>query len=60
MIRQELAKNPALKDKNWDKFLPKLTKKHQSKRKKPFKVRAKKEYTPFPPPMPLSKVSFWK
>lgn len=56
MIKQELMKNPKLKDANWDKFLPKFKKTHQKKRSKPFKIRKKKDYTPFPPPMPLSKV----
>ncbi|XP_067936095.1 KRR1 small subunit processome component homolog [Watersipora subatra] len=56
MIKQELMKNPKLKDADWDKFLPKFKKTHQKKRTKPFKIRKKKEYTPFPPPMPLSKI----
>ena len=51
-------KNPKLKDANWEKFLPKFKKTHQKKRTKPFKVRQKKEYTPFPPPMPPSKVKY--
>ena len=51
-------KNPKLKDANWDKFLPKFKKTHQKKRSKPFKIRKKKDYTPFPPPMPLSKVGY--
>ena len=58
MIKQELMKNPKLKDANWDKFLPKFKKTHQKKRSKPFKIRKKKDYTPFPPPMPLSKVGY--
>ena len=58
MIKQELMKNPKLKDANWEKFLPKFKKTHQKKRTKPFKVRQKKEYTPFPPPMPPSKVKY--
>ncbi len=56
MIKRELMKNPELRDENWDRFLPKFEKKNLSKRKQPRKVRQKKEYTPFPPPMPESKV----
>lgn len=55
MIKRELAKDPALAQENWDRFLPKF--KHKNvKRKKPKNVRAKKEYTPFPPPQQPSKI----
>lgn len=54
MIKRELAKDPALAQENWDRFLPKFKKKNVQ-RKKPKKVREKKDYTPFPPPMPPSK-----
>ena len=37
-------------------FLPKFEKKVLSKRKKPLKKKDKKPYTPFPPPMPDSKL----
>lgn len=53
MIKRELAKDPALAAEDWSRFLPKFTKKNTSKRRKPFKVGQKKEYTPFPPaPLP--------
>ncbi|XP_078589425.1 KRR1 small subunit processome component homolog [Branchiostoma floridae x Branchiostoma japonicum] len=56
MIKRELAKDPVLKNESWDRFLPKFQHKQLSKRKQPFKKREKKEYTPFPPPQPQSKV----
>lgn len=56
MIKQQLAKDPALKNESWDRFLPKFKSKTISKRRKPFKQRTKKEYTPFPPPQQPSKV----
>merc|ERR1711879_594107 len=34
---------------SWDRFVPNFKSKTLSKRKKPFKVREKKEYNPFPP-----------
>merc|ERR1719153_1403348 len=49
-------KDPKLKNENWDRFLPKFQHKNLSKRKQPLKKRQKKEYTPFPPAQPLSKV----
>ncbi|CAL8467179.1 g6715 [Coccomyxa elongata] len=48
MIKRELAKDPALKEENWERFLPKFKKKNV-KRKKPV-ITKKKDYTPFPPP----------
>merc|ERR1712062_859673 len=58
MIKRELAKDPELKDENWERFLPKFEHKNLSKRKQPFKKKdkTKKPYTPFPPPMPESKL----
>ncbi|KAK0848120.1 ribosomal RNA assembly protein krr1, partial [Friedmanniomyces endolithicus] len=60
MIKRELAKDPALKDENWDRFLPHFKKRNLAKRRKPFIVNDKKasgkNYTPFPPPQEKSKV----
>lgn len=55
MIKRELAKDPKLVGENWDRFLPQF-KKRNVQRKTPKKVSKKKEYTPFPPPQPLSKL----
>merc|ERR1711994_905117 len=57
-IKRELAKDPELKNENWERFLPKFEHKNLSKRKQPFKKKdkSKKPYTPFPPPMPESKL----
>jgi ribosomal RNA assembly protein len=50
MIKRELAKDPALKDENWDRFLPKFEKSKMVKSKeKVEKPKEKKPYTPFPP-----------
>ncbi|PSC69581.1 rRNA processing Mis3 [Micractinium conductrix] len=54
MIKRELAKDPALKEENWERFLPNFKKKNVQ-RKKPKKVRERKDYTPFPPPQQPSK-----
>lgn len=56
MIKRELAKDPKLKDENWERFLPKFTSKNVSKRKKPKNRKEKKPYTPFPPPQQESKL----
>jgi ribosomal RNA assembly protein len=50
MIKRELMKDEKLRNESWDRFLPKI-KRNQSKRRKPKKIRHKKEYTPFPPPI---------
>lgn len=58
MIRRELAKDPALREQSWDRFLPDFKKKALSKRRIPHSVtdKSKKIYTPFPPPQQKSKV----
>lgn len=63
MIKRELAKDPALKEENWDRFLPRFKRKNPkkipNKMKLPIKEekkRKEKEYTPFPPLPKLSKV----
>lgn len=56
MIKRELARDEKLKHESWDRFLPTIPHKNTSKRKQPAKKRAKKEYTPFPPAQPESKV----
>lgn len=54
----ELEKDPALVNENWERFLPNFKKRTLSKRRVPHKVndKAKKVYTPFPPPQEKSKV----
>lgn len=54
MLKKELAKDPALANENWDRFLPTFKKKNVQQ-KKP-KSKEKKAYTPFPPPQPPSKI----
>ena len=56
MIKKELAKDPALANEDWTRFLPQFKKKNTSKRKKPLVVHEKKSYTPFPPAQLPSKV----
>ncbi|XP_072257484.1 KRR1 small subunit processome component homolog [Pyxicephalus adspersus] len=56
MIKRELSKDPELRTKSWDRFLPQFKHKNVSKRKEPKKKKIKKEYTPFPPPQPDSKI----
>ncbi|KAI4498225.1 hypothetical protein M0802_006711 [Mischocyttarus mexicanus] len=56
MIKKELAKDPNLKNENWERFLPKFNSKNVSKRKQPRKKKEKKPYTPFPPPQQESKL----
>ena len=55
MIKQELAKDPKLKNESWDRFLPKFKSKNSSKQKKKPK-KAEKPYTPFPPEQQERKV----
>lgn len=54
MLKKELAKDPALADENWDRFLPKFKKKNVQQKK--IKSKEKKPYTPFPPPQQPSKI----
>lgn len=56
MIKRELASDDKLKNESWERFLPTIHSKNISKRKQPTKKREKKEYTPFPPAQPDSKV----
>jgi ribosomal RNA assembly protein len=58
MIKRELAKDPDLKNENWERFLPHFKKRNLSKRRVPLKVtdKSKKVYTPFPPAQEKSKV----
>ncbi|GFQ93228.1 KRR1 small subunit processome component homolog [Trichonephila clavata] len=55
MIKKELAKDPKLKNENWERFLPKYVSK-SVQHKQPKKKRVKKDYTPFPPPQQERKV----
>merc|ERR1712131_405734 len=52
----ELSKDPDLRVQSWERFLPKFRHKNLAKRKEPKKKSVKKEYTPFPPAQPESKV----
>ncbi|PSS26222.1 KRR1 small subunit processome component like [Actinidia chinensis var. chinensis] len=54
MLKKELAKDPALANENWDRFLPKFKKKNVKQKK--VKSKEKKPYTPFPPPQQPSKI----
>ncbi|KAM9845882.1 KRR1 small subunit processome component homolog [Aulostomus maculatus] len=56
MIKRELSKDPDLRMQSWERFLPKFRRKNLTKRKEPKKKSVKKEYTPFPPAQPDSKV----
>lgn len=56
MIKRELAKDPKLKNEDWERFLPKFNSKNVAKRKQPKKKKVKKPYTPFPPPQQESKL----
>ncbi|CAA21263.1 KRR1 small subunit processome component [Schizosaccharomyces pombe] len=55
MIKRELAKDPTLANESWDRFLPQFKKRNVARRK-PAKIRETKEYTPFPPAQPPSKL----
>jgi len=55
MIRRELAKDPKMKEENWDRFLPKFKRKNVQ-RKKPRKVTDKADKPLFPPQQTPRKV----
>ncbi|KAK7721367.1 ribosomal RNA assembly protein krr1 [Diaporthe eres] len=57
MVKRELAKDPALANENWDRFLPNF-RKNLSKRRVPHNVtdKSKKSYTAFPPAPEKSKL----
>lgn len=55
MLKRELARNPAMRSENWERFLPKF-KKRNVKRRKPKKVTKKAEENVFPPPQQPRKV----
>ncbi|XP_015906456.1 KRR1 small subunit processome component homolog [Parasteatoda tepidariorum] len=55
LAKKELMKNASLKNESWDRYLPKYVNKNVQ-RKQPKKKTVKKDYTPFPPPQPESKV----
>lgn len=59
MIKRELAKDPKLKNENWERFLPKFVNKNINKRKQPKNKKEKKPYTPFPPQQTESKVCIY-
>ncbi|ALC39599.1 dbe [Drosophila busckii] len=56
MIKRELMSDPKLANEDWSRFLPKFKNKNISKRKQPKNKKTKKEYTPFPPAQPESKI----
>jgi len=56
MIKRELEKDPALKNENWERFMPQFKKKNTKKPEPKKKKMKPKTYTPFPPPQPLSKI----
>ncbi|XP_068950929.1 KRR1 small subunit processome component homolog [Petaurus breviceps papuanus] len=56
MIKRELSKDSELRSQDWERFLPQFKHKNLNKRKEPKKKTIKKEYTPFPPPQPESRI----
>lgn len=59
LIKKELAKDPKLKNENWERFLPKFVNRNVSKRKQPKKKKEKKKYETFPPAPPETKVNIF-
>jgi len=55
MIKRELAKDPALTNENWDRFLPKFKRQNIKKKKQGF-MEKDTEKSPFPPPQTPSKI----
>jgi len=55
MIKRELMKDPLLRNEDWSRFLPNFKSKNVQ-RKKPKNKKIKKDYTPFPPAQPESKI----
>lgn len=50
MIKEQLSKDPELKNENWDRFLPQFKKRNQKRKSnRPKKDTKEKEYNPFPP-----------
>lgn len=56
MIKRELSKQPELAGEDWSRFLPHFTKRNTQRKK--VAVKAKKEYTPFPPEQLLRKEDY--
>jgi len=50
MIKKELMKDENMEKENWDRFLPQFKKQNVKRKKLKVPKKAKKEYTPFPPP----------
>ncbi|KAF6003470.1 ribosomal RNA assembly protein krr1 [Cyanidiococcus yangmingshanensis] len=60
MIKRELAKDPALAQENWERFLPQFKKRNQRRRKLKHdagqRITQDKPYDPFPPPQQPRKI----
>lgn len=56
MIKKQLMKDPNLRNEDWTRFLPTFESTGHSKKKAKKVTKKKKEYTPFPPPQPESKI----
>lgn len=49
MIKEQLSKDPELKNENWDRFLPQFKKRNIKRKKIKIQKKNKEEYNPFPP-----------